>query len=96
MAEPAIVVGLALPDCENGESAFSKSCDRYAVPLDVPRELGAPECDIRLRICCLLAAAVTVPVTTVDEDGPPARTIREIRGTGQIAVPRRIASADRR
>jgi hypothetical protein len=77
----------ALPDHERPVSRASDLAQSFAVALSVGIELVDPECPISFRHRGPDAALVPVPETSVDEDGPSASPVGEIRRSWKAPVP---------
>lgn len=83
---PRTFFELALPNREHSVIARLELCDYPFIPDAVGGEFLFPERTVALRYGRPHAAAMRMPVTAVNEDGPALRSVREIRIPGQIAV----------
>lgn len=68
-AEPIFVDRVALPDCLNRPSKFLKLGYIPQVPSHIRVEFRGPEIRTGLRHCRPFATSMSVPETTVHEDG---------------------------
>ena len=86
---------LAFPEDGDREAGSAQRKNCPSVSLSVLLELVEPERPIGLRGRRVATPAVGMPKAAVNEDGPSARTVGEVRRAGEVAVSRAAAEAKR-
>jgi hypothetical protein len=83
----------ALPSSKDSPTQAGKLCFNLSVPLNVPRELGAPELLIRLWEGCDFATGVPMPEAAMDEDHCTMLGKDEVGLSGEADAPKSIPEA---